>query len=295
MDSELVNLVERARDGDRIAFTDLVERHRRVAAGVAYGILKEEHLAADAVQDAFFKAFQGLARLKEADRFIPWLLSIVRSTATDLVRRQVRWGTRELTYGDELPNGGVGSLGSGSFVGPAEALDRREVAAKLGDALDSLPDDYREVIILKYMEGRSYREISRLLKLSVRAVESRLFRARQQLNRKLNPREPGQDDVSKSDAKTEERRHREPSSIPNRAPKSALRAESLTPRSNGRTASADRVAPDRIEPSASARLGRIESGRMIPPSPPFEISDVPLPTHSASLQGPQLDIGKARP
>lgn len=191
MDSELVDLVERARNGDRIAFTELIERHRRVASGVAYGVLKEEHLAADAVQDAFFKAFQGLARLKEADRFVPWLLSIVRSAATDLVRRQVRWGTREVTYGDEIPSGGLGSLGSSSFVGPTEALDRREAAQSVGDALESLPDEYREVIILKYMEGRSYREISRLLKLSVRAVESRLFRARQQLNRRLFPKATG--------------------------------------------------------------------------------------------------------
>lgn len=212
MDSELVDLVERARNGDRIAFTELIERHRRVAAGVAYGILKEEHLAADAVQDAFFKAFQGLARLKEADRFVPWLLSIVRSAATDLVRRQVRWGTREVTYGDDIPGGGLGSLGSSSFVGPTEALDRHEAAQSVGDALESLPDEYREVIILKYMEGRSYREISRLLKLSQRAVESRLFRARKQLDQRLFPKtkEPdGASDPASKPAAINGRKHAE--------------------------------------------------------------------------------------
>ncbi len=178
-------LVDRAADGDRSAFAELVEHHRRAAGGIAYGIVKEEHLAADAVQEAFFKAFQGLKNLKDRERFLPWFLSIVRSSATDLIRRQIRWDSREVGYGDDVPTPIHGSVGAARAAPPEEAVMQSEEAGTVRDALESLSDEYREIILLKHMEGRSYREISRLLKLSVRAVESRLFRARQQLSRKL--------------------------------------------------------------------------------------------------------------
>ncbi|MCA8959314.1 MAG: sigma-70 family RNA polymerase sigma factor [Planctomycetes bacterium] len=184
MDDRLrLELVERAAAGDGAAFAELVEHHRRVAAGVAYGIVKEEHLATDAVQEAFFKAFQGLRDLKDRERFLPWFLSIVRSAATDVIRRQIRWDSREVSYGDEFR--GEPPRSTGATAPPDEAIVRSEEASTVRTALESLSDEYREIILLKHMEGRSYREISRLLRLSVRAVESRLFRARQQLSKKL--------------------------------------------------------------------------------------------------------------
>ncbi|MEM7263013.1 MAG: sigma-70 family RNA polymerase sigma factor, partial [Planctomycetota bacterium] len=140
---------------------------------------------ADAVQEAFFKAFQGLRHLKDRARFLPWFLSIVRTTATDLIRRQIRWDSREVSYGEEEPAPSERSVGAARSTAPDEAMVRNEEASRVREALDSLSDEYREIILLKHMEGRSYREISRLLRLSVRAVESRLFRARQQLSTKL--------------------------------------------------------------------------------------------------------------
>ncbi|MFQ5654967.1 MAG: RNA polymerase sigma factor [Planctomycetota bacterium] len=183
--------MERALQGDRNAFAELVESHRRVAASVAFGILGDVHLAADAVQEAFFKAYQGLSDLRDADRFLSWLLRIVRSTATDLRRRQVRWGSREIPMGNEAPEGVTASGAAERVKGPEEGLLRDERASHLRRALASLPQEYREVILLKHVEGRSYREIARLLKATVKAVESRLLRARQHLSRAL--REPGGD------------------------------------------------------------------------------------------------------
>lgn len=191
MRQETLALVEIARTGDKKAFSRLVEAHRRIAAGVAYGILADPHLAADAVQEAFFKAYRGLAQLKDSQRFVPWFLAIVRSTSTDMARRRVRWGSREVPMGDGLADG-VADLdssvtlgGSVRDLGPQEALLQREEALRIRAALLSLSDEHREVIVLKHLQGHSYREIARLLKTTVRAVESRLFRARQQLNRAL--------------------------------------------------------------------------------------------------------------
>ena len=73
----------------------------------------------------------------------------------------------------------------GGVLGPEESFAREEEASRIREALASLSEEYREVILLKHLEGQSYREIARLLKTSVRSVESRLFRARQQLSRTL--------------------------------------------------------------------------------------------------------------
>ena len=115
-------LVESALDGDRGAFSRLVEEHRRLAAGVAFGIVGDVHLAADAVQDAFFKAYQGLNQLKDPQRFVPWFLSIVRSCTTDLLRRQMRVGGREIPIGDGLA---IGLPVGGSVSGARESVSLR--------------------------------------------------------------------------------------------------------------------------------------------------------------------------
>ena len=190
MNDETLALVKRALAGDSAAFSQLAEEHRRVAAGVAYGILSDAHLAADAVQDAFLKAFQKLTQLNEPEAFPAWFLNIVRASAIDIVRRRRRWGSQEVALADEAIAPGEGAaarqpVGSTSPASPPEALVRAEDAGQIRAALSDLSAEYREVIILKHLEGRSYRQIARLLKTSVRSVESKLFRARQQLSRSL--------------------------------------------------------------------------------------------------------------
>ncbi|MFN0057109.1 MAG: RNA polymerase sigma factor [Planctomycetota bacterium] len=187
-DEGVADLVGLALAGDRRAFAALVERHSRLAAGVAYGILREEHLAADAVQEAFLKAYQGLGRLTQHDSFASWFVSIVRSTATDFVRRKARFAMHEVPLVDEASmqhGAGRGGVGAPRVATPPESMQQAEEAAQLRKALNDLPEEYREVILLKHLEGRSYRDIARLLKTSVRAVESRLFRARQLLSTRL--------------------------------------------------------------------------------------------------------------
>ncbi|MCI0651027.1 MAG: RNA polymerase sigma factor [Planctomycetes bacterium] len=196
MDDETPKLVERACKGDGAAFAELVERHRKLAASTAFGILGEVHHAADAVQESFFKAFQRLDQLQDPERFLSWFLAIVRATAMDIVRRRVRWGTREVPYargtqdedGVREPLGRLPS-GAAASTAPFEVVARAEEADRIREALMALPPDYREVLLLKHLEGRSYREIARLLKQSVRAVESKLFRARQQLTAQLRKRD----------------------------------------------------------------------------------------------------------
>lgn len=195
-------LIQKALRGGKNAFSELVKRHQRVALSVAFGVVGDPHLAADVVQEAFVKAFQGLTQLRDRDRFRGWFLTIVRSTATDVVRRRVRWGTREVLIGDAGldgfgsggPSGPGGprdpiasdSMGSGAYEpSPDDRVQQEEESERIREAIEGLPADYREVLLLKHSDGMSYRDIASLLQTSVRAVESRLFRARQQLQRLL--------------------------------------------------------------------------------------------------------------
>jgi RNA polymerase sigma-70 factor (ECF subfamily) len=178
----LRELVDGARRGDREAFAELIEHHRAIAAAKAFGALGDVHWTADALQEAFLKAWQKIASLREPERFSGWFLAIVQRAALDVSRRRNRvsgWERGWEDLSDEV--GGATESPSGPDV-----LVRREREGRIRAALRALPLEYREVIILKHAEGRSYREIARLLGETVKAVESRLFRARQLLGRLLD-------------------------------------------------------------------------------------------------------------
>ncbi len=182
-------LVDQARGGDPEAFRALIEHHRGVATAKAYATLGEVHLCADALQNAYLKAWQKLGSLRHSERFSGWFLAIVSRAALDVARRRGRLSGHEQGYGELPPGEGP----SGGFVGGEDALVRRERGDRIREALAALPPEYREVIYLKHVEGRSYREIARMLRTTTKAVESRLFRARQQLGRLLDEPERGGD------------------------------------------------------------------------------------------------------
>jgi RNA polymerase sigma-70 factor (ECF subfamily) len=177
MKPEISQLVSAARQGDRDAFTQLVEMHQKVAGSIAYGILSDTHLAADAVQEAYVKAWRGLDGLREDVRFPSWFLKIVRSRALDLLRQRKRKIPSTVPLEDDID--------ADDSPGPSEVLERKERGDRIRQALESLSPEYREILLLKHDQNRSYREIARLLGMTVKGVESKLFRARQALAGKM--------------------------------------------------------------------------------------------------------------
>lgn len=177
---ELRSLVERSQRGDKEAFAELVERHRRVASAKAYGYLGDVHWTADSLQESFLKAWQKIGTLRQPERFSGWFLAIVQRTSLDLQRRRTRQSGREYGWEELPPEDSTPNAESRD-----DSLIEDERGERIRSALAALPPEYREVIILKHAEGRSYREIARLLRTTVKAVESRLFRARQMLGKQL--------------------------------------------------------------------------------------------------------------
>lgn len=174
-------LVRRFQAGDRAAFDRLVERNVRLAGAVAYAVLGDYEQAADAVQDAFIKVHGALHGLREPGKLRTWLTGIVRTTAIDAFRRRRRApGSLGAIDGaqDLFPDGRAGPPGAG--------LERTELAGGVLDAVRELPEQYREVVAMKYIADRSYEEISATLGISVPTIEMRLFRARKLLKDKLS-------------------------------------------------------------------------------------------------------------
>lgn len=165
--------------GDPAAFDALVRRYVRLAGAVAYAILGDYEHAADAVQEAFIKAHGALPDLREPERFKAWLSGVVRSTALDAHRRR-----RRAPSALSAIDGAEGLLPDGA-PRPGAGAEERERSALIRAAVAALPESYREVVVMKYLDDMSYREICETLEITQETLESRLFRARKMLKGKL--------------------------------------------------------------------------------------------------------------
>ncbi|HXE55412.1 MAG TPA: sigma-70 family RNA polymerase sigma factor [Tepidisphaeraceae bacterium] len=172
MDQPGKELVERARRKDAGAFASLISRYERVALSVAYGVVGDAAAAGDVTQDAFVRAWERLADLREPERFGTWLCGIVRNLAVDCLRRQKpaqSLGTDEPASEERWTHN------------PVDEIGRRESRARVAAALASLDEISRPVVVLRYYEGLSSKQIGELLEISPQAVDMRLSRARKQL------------------------------------------------------------------------------------------------------------------
>lgn len=176
MFSEDREYVKRVLAGDSAAFEGLVHQYSRLGGAIAFAVLGDFGLAEDVVQEAFLKAYGALKTLREPEQFRLWFSGIVRRQAIDTLRRRKRHGANELQL-----------MESAASVAnePDERFLREERRRKVVEAMAGLSRDDRLVIVLKHLEGLSYREISEVTNASLSAVESRLFRARRTLKEKL--------------------------------------------------------------------------------------------------------------
>jgi len=170
LSDQSAELVRRARRGEAAAFEQLITLHENAALAVAYARTRDAHLAGDATQDAFLKAWRQLANLQDESRFGPWLLQIVRNAATDLLRRQKP--TADDTALHPVPD---------DQPSPMLRLATEDDRQRLRDALATLDQLTRDILIMRYFDDRPSKEIAALLDLSPAAVDMRLSRGRAQL------------------------------------------------------------------------------------------------------------------
>lgn len=175
---EDAELVGRSCKGDKAAFSTLFEKYKRRVFAFSYRLTDCRETAEDVVQTTFLKAYQSIATLDDHRLFYYWLFSIARNEALGQIRRQHRDGVRtSLDEYDEVWEGDS----------PHEALVHEELQTLVERLLGQLKAEYREVLILRQFESLSYAEIAAITGDSLSAVESRLFKARKALAKRLAP------------------------------------------------------------------------------------------------------------
>lgn len=167
-------LVRQARSGDRQAFAELFRRHVRDAVRTAYCVVRDWETAEDAVQEAFIRAYAGMAAFDPARPFRPWLYRIVVREALRAAGRRER-----VTPIPEVPESAGPDVESEALAG----LERR----RLREAVLRLDAKHRLVVVLKYFLEFREQEIAQILGVPVSTVKSRLFEARRRLEQTMAP------------------------------------------------------------------------------------------------------------
>ena len=181
-------LIARAQSGDHAAFRQLVERHQRRAFAIALALVRDENDARELVQDAFLRVYKGLHTFQGGSSFFTWLYRIITNLSIDLIRKPGhRMGELDDARLDneEAQEDAFPFLSRVDGADPADVVRRREIAARLQAALDALPSYHRGVIVMREIEGLSYEEMAQAMGVSKGTIMSRLFHARQKLQRAL--------------------------------------------------------------------------------------------------------------
>jgi RNA polymerase sigma-70 factor, ECF subfamily len=174
-DKELLNQI---RSGNERAFTDLYNKHRPRLLAYCFRLLQDRVAAEDVVQVAFQKAFESINSLDKPELFFYWLYSIARNEVYGVIRKTRKNGTtssidEEKDIWDEET--------------PFELVVKTELAELVQHHLNHLKMEYREVLILRQYDKLSYAEIAAITGDTISSVESRLFKARKALAKKLAP------------------------------------------------------------------------------------------------------------
>ena len=170
--------------GDRDAFEKLVGAYERAAVATAYRLLNNSDDAREVVQDAFLRAYRSLGRLKDPQRFGPWLLRIVSNLSLN-ARRSRRAGLVALDEQMGLDGAAGGRQVATSSTGPDHLIQGRELQARIDAALDRLPEKQRLALVLFTVQEWPQKDIAELLGCSLETVKWNVFRARQKLRRLL--------------------------------------------------------------------------------------------------------------
>ncbi|HUW17871.1 MAG TPA: RNA polymerase sigma factor [Sedimentisphaerales bacterium] len=160
-------LVAACRNGDKSAYADLVRAYSARVFAICLGTLVNAHDAEDVAQQALFKGFTDIKKLRDGERFGVWLCQIARNLCIDFVRKKHR---RRDGLSRPIP------------PDKSEGKDREE---ELEAALARLAEDYRIALLLYYFDGRTTRHMAETLGISEAAVHTRLSRARKKLRQLL--------------------------------------------------------------------------------------------------------------
>ncbi|MCB9742501.1 MAG: sigma-70 family RNA polymerase sigma factor [Alphaproteobacteria bacterium] len=184
-------IVDAVLAGDPTAYRVLVERYQGRIYTMICGMVRDREEARDLTQEAFIKAFHNLSRFRRDARFYTWLYRIAMNVSIDHIRKHKKRQTSE--FDEQIAtrdaDGGIDEAHR-SMGDPGKELARKRLNQRIMDALDTLSPDHKQIILLREIEGFSYKEISDALEVPEGTVMSRLFYARKQLRKLLSDELP---------------------------------------------------------------------------------------------------------
>ncbi|HEY0384859.1 MAG TPA: sigma-70 family RNA polymerase sigma factor, partial [Pyrinomonadaceae bacterium] len=175
-------IVERALSGDAEAFGEIVKRWERRIFALAYGMLGREEEARDATQETFIAAFRNLRGFRGEAKVSSWLHRIA---VNQCITRQRRAKVRQETALDDEMETGHASFSVSSLESPAHVAESRQTTETVRRAVQALPTELRQVIVMKEFEELTFQQIAEALDLPLSTVKSRLYTALRQLRMRL--------------------------------------------------------------------------------------------------------------
>ena len=172
--------IQQVLDGDVNAFEPIVKEYEKNVYNLALKMTGNPEDAADISQEAFIKAYHSLNSFRGDSKFSVWLYRIVSNVCLDFLRSKNRRPTVSLSVEDDDGEDTQLDVADES-QSPELLLDRKLTRDSVRRGLDSLPPDYRQILLLREIQGLSYDEIAQALSLEVGTVKSRIFRARKRL------------------------------------------------------------------------------------------------------------------
>ena len=171
-------LIAKARGGDTDAFADIVRGNEKLMYNYALRLLGSREDAADAVQEAFLKAFTGLQSFRGDSKLSSWLCRILNNACVDILRK--RKETVPLGDGTEEGEALRAEIPDERFD-PVAVLERTDLRDRVRAAVTLLPEEFKTPLLLREYEGFSYAEIAEILELDPGTVKTRIFRARKKM------------------------------------------------------------------------------------------------------------------
>ncbi len=188
-------LVVRAQNGDQRAFELLVVKYQRRIARLLSRMIRDQAEVEDVSQEAFIKAYRALPTFRGESAFYTWLYRIAINTAKNYLSTLGRRPMLAAEYEDDEGNAVDASSLVPDFHTPETELSNKQIVTTVNEAVNALPEELREAITLREMDGMSYDEIAVAMDCPIGTVRSRIFRAREAIAERLRPllKEVGKD------------------------------------------------------------------------------------------------------
>ncbi len=170
------NLISSAQKGDKKCFEVLVRRYQKQVYNIVFQMLRNHEQTADVTQETFLKVYRALDSFDNSREFRPWLLRIARNTTLNLIRARKYEASLD---DDSLYKEPVTESDASTEI------DRKLSQKSFAQALSTIPANQKEAFLLKYQQDLSYNEISEIMGISISSIKSLLFRARENLRKKL--------------------------------------------------------------------------------------------------------------